>query len=263
MKDIIPNENKFPQEKPKNLMEKYADILPLRMATQLIPYIGGALDTLLSETGNKWREKRMQTLIQYFGDKMKEYEITNDKIISEMESKVNTEEFFDLFLQAGQKSTMTHNKEKIGRFANILKNYITSDISIEEYLLQVFFNITDELSDIEIYRLSELYNEPIEIYYSFRDRPFDIIRLQNDVSKKMLALPDNIPIEYEYDNVFKYSFTRLERLDLTATNELSSGYFDVGWKNNYQSSSTRLQFKKKDIINISDFGKKYVNWVLK
>jgi hypothetical protein len=253
------------EEVQKNLIEKYTDILPVRLLIQNIPYIGTSLDTVLAETGNKWREKRLQTLLQKIDEKLKALEILDGNLVSVMQKKVNTEEFYDLFLQAGQKSTMTHNTEKIEHFANILKNYLINDISSENYLIEVFLDITSELTDVEAKRLSELQENDIEVYYTFNNRPFDIERYKNDISEQRIPIEQYIPKAYEYDNLFMYSFNRLERLDLIKIETVvnAGGYFSVGWSNGNQSENSSKQYKTKDIISISELGKKYIDWGLK
>jgi hypothetical protein len=49
--------------KEKNLAEKYTDNMPLKLLIQNIPCIGTSLDTILSDAGNKLREKRLKTLL--------------------------------------------------------------------------------------------------------------------------------------------------------------------------------------------------------
>ena len=247
------------------LIEKYSESLPLKLLIQNIPYIGTSLDTILSETGNKWREKRLQTLIQTLDEKIRALEITDQDIIIQMERKVNSEEFYDFFIQTGQKSALTHSKEKITRFANILKNYLFKEIS-EDYLIEVFLDITDNLSDIEISALSKLYqNEQLEIYYAhYTDKPFDIERMKKDISERKLNInTQSIPDEYYYNSYFSYCYNRLEKLDLINI-EIGKnfGNISVGWSTQFQSEQSQLQYKRKDTITISDLGKMYIDWVI-
>jgi hypothetical protein len=181
-----------------------------------------------------------------------------------MNKKVNTEEFYDLFIQAGQKSAMTHKNEKIARYANLLKNYLINDVSTNEYLVEVFFNITENLSENEISKLSELQIKPLEIYYSFKNKPFDIERMKNDISTQKLGTDFRyIPKEYEFDSFYLYCFTRLEKLDLilTGTIKEAGGFISAGWSNQFQSVNTQINYRRNDEIVISDFGKKYIEWV--
>lgn len=247
------------------LIEKYSDSLPLKLLIQNIPHIGTSLDTILSETGNKWREKRLQTLIQTIDEKIRILEISDQGIITQMEQKVNSEEFYDLFIQTCQKSSMTHSKEKIIGFANILKNYLFKEIS-EDYLIEVFLDITDNLSDIEISSLSKLYqSEQLEIYYAhYTDKPFDIQKMKKDISEGKLDInTQSIPDEYYFYNYFSYCYNRLEKLDLiNIETGKNFGDISVSWSTQFQSSQSKLQYKRKDTVTISDLGRMYIDWVL-
>jgi cytochrome c-type biogenesis protein CcmH/NrfF len=87
--------------------------MPLRLLIQNIPYIGASLDTLLSDTGNKWRGKRVQTLLTCLEKKINSIEQSDAEIISAMQQKVSTKEFYDLFMQVAQKSALSHRTGKI------------------------------------------------------------------------------------------------------------------------------------------------------
>jgi hypothetical protein len=252
-------------EEEKKLSEKYVDCLPLRLIIQNIPYIGSSLDTVLSETGNKWREKRFQMLLQNFNEKIRAINTVNDEIISAMQKKIASEDFYDLFIKCVQKSVLTRKEEKIKRFANILKNVLVGDTLTENYLIEIFLNITDELTETEIGKLTMLRSNETEIYYNYRDKPFDIKRYINDVSERKVRIENDIPKEYNYDNFYMYTFNRLERLGLIKIEivESSGGNFNVGWQNNNQSENSLKHYKRKDIISLSELGKNYIDWILK
>jgi hypothetical protein len=239
--------------------------MPLKLLIQNIPYIGTSLDTILSDVGNKLREKRLETLLKSFDEKIKSIEYSDTEIISIMKKKVNTEEFYDLFLQAAQKSALSHRTGKIGRFANLLKNYLIRDLSNNDYLIEVFIDITDSLTELEINKLSELQSEKIELYFTERGKPFDIEQLQKDVSEQKIRMDDVNPNNYLYDNFFMYSFNRLERLDLIniGTSQYSGGGFSVGYQTaNGISASAILHYARNDTVTLSDFGKKYISWII-
>jgi hypothetical protein len=183
-----------------------------------------------------------------------------------MEKKVNTEEFYDLFMQAAQKSALSHKTAKIERFANLLKNYLIKDLTNEDYLIEVFFDITDSLTELEISKLSELQSGQIEQYFTERGKPFDIEQLKKDVSEQKIRVDDASPFNYVYDIFFMYSFNRLERLDLIniGASQHSGGSFSAGYQTaNGGGANAMLHYARKDTITLSDFGKKYINWIIK
>jgi hypothetical protein len=247
----------------KKLIEKYSDTLPVKLLIQNIPYIGTSLDTILSETGNKWREKRMQVFLQCFDERIRVIETSDLNTIADIQNKVSTEDFYDLFMQACYKSTMTYKKEKISLYANILKNYLIKDIPLDEYLTEIFLDITDNLSEIEIHKISELQSKSLDIFYSYMDKPFDIERMKDDISTRKLDTDfHGIPKEYEYDSLYMYYFNRLEKYDLIKIETIENqGFITVGWSTQFQSTTTQLQYKRKDLISLSDFGVKYIEWV--
>ena len=249
----------------KKVIDKSLGNLPVKLIIQNIPIIGSSLYTVLSETTNKWREKRFEVFLQKLDEKIRMIEISDQKIVSEMQKKINTEDFYDFFVNAAQKSTMTHKKEKISRFANLLKNYLINDLSSDNYIIEVFFNITDDLSEIEVNKLSELQIKPLEVHYSFDNKPIDIEKMKLDISEKRLSTDfRSIPKEYEYDKFYMYSYNRLEKLDLVQIEiiENAGGYVTVGWSTDNQSTHTQLHYMRKDEITISDFGKNYIDWIL-
>jgi hypothetical protein len=252
-------ENDVSQKMPKKLTEKYTDSLLLRLIIQNIPHIGNSLDTVLSEMGNKWREKRLQMLLQNLDEKIRTINIANAEIISQMQKKISTEDFYDLFIKCVQKTVLTRKEEKIKRFANILKNVLISGTLTEDYLLEIFLNITDELTETEIGILTELQSNTKVLSYNYQNKPFDIIRYIEDASEKKIVIDDDIPNEYTYDN---FSFNRLERFDLINI-ENSGGNFSVGGQAKNQRASTLKYHNRKDTISLSELGKKYIDWILK
>jgi hypothetical protein len=264
MNNKIGPESSVSQKVLKKLTERYDDCLPLKLFIQNMPHIGSSIDTILSETANKWREKRLQLLLQNLDEKIRTIEIANAEIVTEMQERVKTEDFYDLFLKSVQKSVLTGKEEKIKRFANILKNVLISDTLNENYPIEIFLNITDELTETEIEKLTELQSNEIEVFYNYRNKPFDIKRYIKDVSEIKVRMENDIPKEYDFDSFYMYSFNRLLRFDLIniETAEETGGSFSVGWKTDNQSSSSLKHYKRKDRIAISEFGKKYIGWIL-
>jgi hypothetical protein len=83
----------FSQKEAKNLIEKYTDSLPLRLIIQNIPYMGASSDTILSETGSKWRKECFQTLLQSLDEEITAVNITNNKMILECSKEQKQKNF--------------------------------------------------------------------------------------------------------------------------------------------------------------------------
>jgi len=249
----------------KDIIEKIDNNLPLKLIIQNIPHIGGSLSTILSSKANEWKEKRLNIFFESLDKKMKSIQIDNDSLTSEIQKKVNSENFYYLFIEAGQKATMSYKSDKIAHFANILKNYLIKDISSEDYIIEMFLDITENLTDNEINKLSELQEKPLEIFYTQGNKVFNMDKLKDDISSQKLSTDfRGIPKEYLYDEFFLYCYNRLEKYELIeiATVEQYGGSTSAGWNNGFQGSSVNFHYGKKDEVSITSFGKKYIDWII-
>jgi hypothetical protein len=138
------------------IIEKIDSNLALKLIIQRIPGFGDIISTILSHKSGAIQQKRLETFLHNLDDKVKFLQKDNAALISKMQEKVNSEDFYFLFLNAAPKAVMSHKTDKISFFANLIKNSIIKDISIVDYLIEVFLNITNDLSINEINNLSKL-----------------------------------------------------------------------------------------------------------
>lgn len=132
----------------QKLSNKYIDSSLLRALIQAVPYAGGSLDTLMSESGQKFKEQRIENLL---GHLSKEIEKIGSK--QPVPNNSNSEELYDMMLFALEKSTRTRSEEKRKRFAKILANQISSPIDWD--VADSIIRIISELSEPHI-RLLQL-----------------------------------------------------------------------------------------------------------
>lgn len=131
--------------------EKYRDLVALRAAVQAIPYIGGALDTLLSGHAGKIQEERFQSFLVDLDSRLRRLEN-----VGEVEPD---EEFLDFMVIVFDGVLRSKSKEKRARFARIVANQVQTKRDWEEADTAV--RLLTELSDIHVAVLREALNAPV------------------------------------------------------------------------------------------------------
>ena len=138
----------------QRLSEKYGDLTTIRVLLQAIPYVGGSLDTLLTDSGEKFRRDRTEKLLEYLADK-----------ISTLEGKVsiadieNNEQLYDLMMQAIQQSAKTRSEDKRRRFASILRNQFESNEVWDEP--EAALRLVSDLNDLHVQILRAAVEAPV------------------------------------------------------------------------------------------------------
>lgn len=97
----------------------YSDKFLLRAKIQLIPGIGGALDTLLSGLGGKYQFDRIEHFLGELDERLKRIETLN--VIEP------TEPLYDLMMQVFDQVIKTRSEEKRQLFANLVANQVLNN----------------------------------------------------------------------------------------------------------------------------------------
>lgn len=105
-------------------LQKYHEKTVLRAAIQVIPYAGGAIDTLLSGHGNKIQEERLSKFLEEIRERVEKLESQQD-----MEP---SEELFDFIIQTFGLVTKTRSENKRKRFAEIFAKQVKKQHEWEE-----------------------------------------------------------------------------------------------------------------------------------
>jgi hypothetical protein len=136
-------------------LKKYSDNSMYRAGVSAIPYIGGALDILLSSGIQKKSQKRFQNFLNELESQLKN--IDENKLNY---SYLESEEFYDLFLQTSNLVVRTRLQEKIKAYSNIL----TSSLILEfknnlkaEDVLNIIEGLTE--NDMKLIKLISEYLE--------------------------------------------------------------------------------------------------------
>jgi len=131
--------------------EKYSETLTLRAAMQVIPWIGGALDTLFAGKGTKISQKRIEDFLAQLNERLQEIESAK-----EIEP---TEEFFDLMVGAFDGVLRSRSESKRKHFAVLVANQVVYAAPWED--AETALQIVSELSDAHIRVLiAALHAEP-------------------------------------------------------------------------------------------------------
>ena len=102
------------------LLKKYSDNTFLRATINGIPYIGGALDAIMTTGLQQKREERYQ----YFLDELKNQieKLSEDKLDY---NYLNSEEFYDLFVMTSSYVVNTRIQDKVKAYTKILSSSLT------------------------------------------------------------------------------------------------------------------------------------------
>jgi len=118
----------------------YLDNSNARALVQLIPYVGGSLDTLMSGSGTEIQKRRFESFLAETNSRLSRLE-------GEFDSSDN-EELFDLFINMLDGVVKTRSKEKREYYSAILCNQLTVKDSWEE--AEIATRILKEIDVIHI-----------------------------------------------------------------------------------------------------------------
>ena len=239
----------------RNLLEKYEENNVLRALVNFIPNIGGSLDILLSIKGSKWREERLKTFLADLDKRVGEIE--DQEVIKKISE---SEEFYDLIVLSMNSIIKTRHRKKIECYSNILLNSLVlpkSKISSELLIATL-----DAITIDEIEYLSELKNNSNEI-------KIDIIEGKKIIWAKYLKHlqqtgKENIPNESVFDFNIDLIWKLLNDRNLILTESKKEfKYLDYTYSTSMQSMQSSVLSTEKITYTMSDFGKEFINWVLK
>jgi hypothetical protein len=249
-----------------SLAAKYANNPTLRALVQLIPNFGGAIDTLLYEKGSKWRQERIDMMLTIFGDSINRLLNSNRSLEVQIKAKMDSEHFYDAFVRSAQTTMLTREKEKIRAFANILVNYLTfTDDDNQDYEIELFLNITSELSEKELIQLAALNEQEINHYLDYNNKWADLEAYQaafGSTNRTITFSQQPTPDEYLITESTRLMLARLEKQFLvTISQRDESGSLPVSRSNRVESVTMPIGFQKKTSYSITEFGRKYCKWI--
>jgi hypothetical protein len=123
--------------------EKYSEITALRAAVQLIPFIGGSLDTLVGGEGQKIQQRRIAHFIDELDRRLKSVETPKRALANE--------DLFDLMVGSFEQVAKARSEEKRARFAQIVANEVVHAKRLEDAITAI--RLIAELDDLHIHVL--------------------------------------------------------------------------------------------------------------
>lgn len=124
--------------------KSYSDRVWLKVLIQQLPYVGPAIDTVLTDSASKIWQKKVEQFLYLLAKKLQEIE--EQKIDKDF---VKTGEFIELLRKVIGASGKSYEKEKLEYFANILKTSVLKENS-EYYFKENFIKIVSEVSGLHI-----------------------------------------------------------------------------------------------------------------
>jgi hypothetical protein len=151
-KDI--SKDKLPASGITKASAYYCDKFGLRAAIQVVPVLGGSLDTLLAGLGTKYQYQRLEHFISELHQRFAELEQSiNPKTVEAGEP------LFDFTMQVFDHVIKTRSEEKRKQFANLFANQIAKKKQWDE--AETAARLLQELNDWHIKILVEAINAPI------------------------------------------------------------------------------------------------------
>lgn len=246
-----------------NLIEKYAYNYKLRALVNLLPNIGGALDVLLSEKGSRWREKRLIEFLTKLETRIGNLE--SDISTKTLTDLTNSEETYDLLIQAFNSVIRTRHSQKITCYSNILINHIINPKG-NKYSSELMLSVLDSLTLEEIEYVSALFNAGNEL------NTYEIFGVELDWEKckehiKKTSNPPSKKDEIHKDCIFPYRLNLIWKLlsdknivlieKRRITSHLTYHYGDPTIK-----PTGTITSRSNTKYGLSEFGNEFVNWII-
>jgi len=130
------------------LSKKYSDNSLIRTVVNIIPYVGGSLDLLLTDKWNKFYQRRIENMLEQISNDMGQIEGKID------EEYLNTEEFFDIILKILKEASQTRLDEKRKLYSKVLRDSISkrkTKISLESII-----DIISTLNETDLFFINRI-----------------------------------------------------------------------------------------------------------
>lgn len=244
-------------------LEKYPDNFKVRALINLIPHIGGALDILLTEKGAKWREERINKLLSELDAKIEDVK-SNGFSDEKINQKFESEEFYDLLIQAMNSSIRTRHSQKISYYSNILLNQIVLDHQTE-FSSELMIATLDNLTIDEINYLTELFNNQNKIELRlvlgrliYQEKYQDWIRINKKIANNGEELPEDCLFPFNVNLIWKLLSDK-NLVNIDGSDQFGS--FDYSYSAGLRTSG-QIKYSEKVIYSISEFGEQFIKWII-
>lgn len=201
-------------DKITELSKKYGGNPYLRSVINLIPYIGGSLDILLTEKWNSFYQRRIENMLDQLSiDLLK----VQDKINIDY---LKSEEFFDIILKILQESIQTRLDDKRKIYSKIIRDSISYQKSTAETesLIEIVSNLYEK-DLLLIFQIQAFITKEAKEYFSGEE-------LYSFLSK------DNFDINEVVRSLYRFSYLGL-----------------LDYKTNVLTLRQKIQFTRTPLFN--------------
>jgi hypothetical protein len=214
----------------------YSKKTALRATIQVIPYVGGALDTLFSGKDAKIQQQRVETFLSELDERLKKIEGLTD-----LEP---TEELLDLFTSVLDGVVKTRSSAKQKYFASVVSNQVSSARNWEE--AETATRLLKDLEEIHIRVLTFSISAPL------CDSPFNGLQVVtisekphgDEKQQQPTSLAQAFP-EYSVDAL------RMVCSELVSKSLL------------YDEGVGRLDTKSMEYFVTTDLAEWFINWIIR
>lgn len=131
----------------------YSDSTTARALVQLIPVVGGSIDTIFAGPGNQWQRERIESFFSMLNQRIREIEN-----YEHLPPVAPNQPLFDFIVNVLNYVVKTRSIEKHASFTHIIKNTISHGFSWDE--ADIVARIVNDLSDSHIAILKEIASAP-------------------------------------------------------------------------------------------------------
>ncbi len=133
--------------------EIYSENAALRAAVNLVPYVGGSLDILISSRGQSIIQKRM---LKFLDELKVEMSRLDEQAVNK--AYLESEEWFDIVMRTLEAVAKTRNGEKVRLYAKMLSSSVSTPADLH-YSSEDYLTIISELTPREIRVARVLFNQ--------------------------------------------------------------------------------------------------------
>lgn len=176
---------------PSKIVERaatgYAENTLLRASVQIIPWVGGPLDTLLAGAGTKIQNRRLNHFLSELSQRLEKIQAA---------PTISEEELFDLAVDAISKSVRASADQKRALFAQIVSRQIVVNEPYDQ--AELALRVVSELDSVHLRILAEVLNAPTA------KAPYEGLRLvfvehfQNESSDENQEIPALTNVLHDY-----------------------------------------------------------------
>jgi len=125
---------------------RYGGWFAFRAAVQVLPAIGGPLDTLLAGSGTNWQAQRLERFVKLLAERLEDL-----PDFDHAQALAASEPFYDFVVMVMEQVARTRSEEKQERFANLVANQVRNSIKWDD--ADIAARLLSNLTEFHLYVL--------------------------------------------------------------------------------------------------------------